>query len=204
MGDSAHWDNIYRERSPQGVSWYQDHPTLSLRLIQESASDRAANIIDIGGGASTLIDHLVTTYAHVAVVDISAQALEASRKRLGPKADHVTWFCGDLFEVILPVGLYDVWHDRALFHFLTSPEDRRKYVNVMTEALKPGGTVIIATFALDGPSKCSGLDVIRYSPETLAKELGLGFRLAQTLDEDHNTPAGACQHFVYCRFQKNR
>ncbi len=204
MADRAHWDDIYREKSPEGVSWYQDHPSLSLRLIRESAPDRSSNIIDIGGGASKLVDHLIASYAHVGVVDISAHALNVSKKRLGPKADHVTWFSGDLFEVVLPGGFYDVWHDRALFHFLTRAEDRLKYMNVMADTLKPGGNVIIATFALNGPPKCSGVDVIRYSPETLAKELGQGFSLTQTLNEDHSTPAGICQHFVYCKFQKNR
>lgn len=199
----SHWESIYAAKAPHEVSWYQTSPVKSLEMIKTTGLSKDANIIDVGAGSSTLVDHLVSAYAHVGVVDISAKALEVSKKRLGPKSNQVTWFCGDLFEVILPAGFYDVWHDRALFHFLTDKEKRQQYVRLVSACVKPGGHVIIATFSLAGPPRCSNLDVVRYSPEALSKEFGPDFRLIDSAEEEHPTPFGTIQKFIYCHFQKH-
>ena len=193
-----HWDAIYRGKKPEEVGWYQRVPTVSLDLIRRVAPPDAS-IIDVGGGASTLVDSLPRS-ARVTVLDISAAALEHARSRVPDRA--VCWLCADVLSANLPAGGYDVWHDRAVFHFLTSGEDRYRYVAQMTNALRPGGHAIIATFAEDGPTRCSGLEVVRYSAEQLAAELRPAFQLVDSVREEHVTPAGALQAFVYCLFRR--
>ena len=203
MDRKMHWETIYQTKSPSKVSWYQERPIKSLQLIKEMGVHKDAQVIDIGGGASSLADHLLNAgYKHVTVLDISAKALENSKQRLGKQAKEIQWMVGDITQVDLPSGSYDIWHDRAVFHFLTQAEDRKRYVDVLGKSLKPGGHLIIATFAADGPPKCSGLDVMRYSADGLRRELGEKFRLVKSLDEVHQTPFDTQQKFVFCHFQK--
>ncbi len=197
-----HWQQVYESRPSDQLSWFQTAPTLSLSLIRSSGIPLSGRIIDVGGGSSNLIDHLFTTgYRSLTVLDISENALAQSKQRLGPAASQINWIVADILAWN-PEQHFDLWHDRAVFHFLTQPEDRQLYVTALKAALPPEGTAIIATFALDGPERCSGLPVRRYSPQTLAAELGNEFTLIETATEDHPTPSGAIQHFVYCRFQR--
>jgi ubiquinone/menaquinone biosynthesis C-methylase UbiE len=194
-----HWESIYRTKDPTQVSWYQSEPGISLDLIRRVAPDRNAPIIDIGGGASTLIDGLLAAgYSRLTVLDLSPTALALSQKRLGAVSEKVTWLAGDLRDVTLPEKGYAVWHDRAVFHFLTNAEDRARYVSQTRRAVQPGGYALVASFAPDGPTRCSGLDVVRYSPTTMHAEFGTGFRLLDSVREEHYTPSGAVQAFVYC------
>ena len=203
MDAKTHWDRVYSRKSTDEVSWYQDHAERSLSLIHRSGIDPSASIIDVGGGASTLVDDLlVEGYRTVTVVDLAGTALEAARARLGERASEVQWREADILEAELPVSSYDLWHDRAVFHFLTSPEDRRAYADAVRHALKPGGYLLVATFAEDGPTECSGLPVMRYSPEELQAEFGEGFELVDQEKEQHQTPSGATQSFVYCMFRR--
>jgi len=196
---ASHWDNVYRTKRSDEVSWYRAHLELSLRLIEEAAPDRSAHIIDVGGGESTLVDDLLAHgYRNVDVLDISPTAIAVARARLGPDADRVRWLCGDVTTLPLPRAAFDVWHDRAVFHFLTSAEARAAYVRRVVDAVRPAGHVIVATFGPEGPTQCSGLDVVRYGPEQLHAEFGQRFRLVRHLTELHHTPAGRVQQFVYC------
>jgi SAM-dependent methyltransferase len=198
----AHWEGVYRARAPTEVSWYQDTPKSSLELIEHANVGVEAPILDVGGGGSRLVDHLLRRgYENVTVLDISERALEVLRERLGKRADDVRFIRGDVTEVELE-DTFVLWHDRAVFHFLTDPKDRERYRELLLRALRPGGHAIVATFAPDGPEKCSGLDVARYSPEGLASELGAQLELVETWDEDHVTPAGVTQRFVFCRFRR--
>ena len=193
-----HWEQVYHTRAPEQVSWYQLEARNSLELIRLARPDRAAAIIDIGGGASTLVDSLVDAdYRDVTVLDLAPDALAIARARLGARADSVHWMTADILAAELPAARYDIWHDRAAFHFLTNPDDRARYVAQLRHALSPGGYLVMATFALDGPPRCSGLDVIRYSAESLAGELGSGFELVESVREEHRTPSGAIQRFQY-------
>jgi SAM-dependent methyltransferase len=195
-----HWEDVYATKASTELSWYQAIPATSLSLIRTSGAGPAAKIIDIGGGASTLADCLLADcYRNITVLDISATALDRARQRLGPAADQIEWLVADIVSW-QPRTRYDLWHDRAVFHFLTDPQERRAYLTTLTAAIQPGGTLILGTFALDGPERCSGLSVCRYSPETLAEEIGTAFTLVQTVAEDHTTPSGTLQRFVYCRF----
>lgn len=201
----SHWEHIYQDRKATEVSWYQQRPDYSLALINAAGTNTLARIIDIGAGASTLVDYLLDAgYQNITVLDIAKSAIEQAKTRLGNRADSVVWLEHDITDRDLAEltadGLYDIWHDRAVFHFLTDAQDRTAYVNTLTRALKPGAQAIIATFALNGPEKCSGLEIVRYSPETLSAVLGDTFRLVETRQEDHVTPANALQSFVYCRF----
>ena len=199
----AHWQNIYSEKSPLDVSWYQKEPRLSLELIRRSEllSDEA--IIDVGGGASVLVDYLDKAgFTNVSVLDISGNALESAKKRLGSSAKHIGWFEADITE-FNPPQLFSLWHDRAVFHFLTEKSDRAKYVNVLKKSLKPGGHLVIAAFAVGGPEKCSGLDIIQYDAPKLMAELGEGFALAEERSEVHLTPGSKEQKFIYFRFIRN-
>jgi 2-polyprenyl-3-methyl-5-hydroxy-6-metoxy-1,4-benzoquinol methylase len=199
MEPQIHWQNIYQTKDTTQVSWYQEHAGLSLRLIQETGVAVAGHIIDVGGGASILVDDLLAAgYQQVSVLDISGTALDIARNRLGARASAVTWIEADITQVDLPHHAYDVWHDRATFHFLTQPEDRQRYVRVVQHAVKPGGHVIVATFALDGPSQCSGLHVMQFNADSLHNEFGDDFKLIDSLRESHRTPFGTEQHFVYC------
>ncbi len=198
MDRTAHWQQVYGGKSPTEVSWYQPHLQVSLDLIRGSGVGRDGQILDVGGGASTLVDDLLAEgYEHITVLDLSAKALEASQTRLGERADLVTWIEGDVTQVELPPQTYDLWHDRAVFHFLTEADDRRTYVGAARRALKPGGSLIIATFGPEGPTRCSGLEVVRYDAEALAREFGTGFRLRESRLEEHQTPSGKPQQFIY-------
>lgn len=198
MDRVQHWRSVYRDKTADTVSWYQPVPAVSLELIQTLAPDRDAAIMDVGGGASLLVDCLLDAgYRRVTVLDVAPEALRTSRERLGERAEQVTWVENDVIH-FQPETAYDLWHDRAAFHFLTEAEDRQAYVAVLKSALKPGGSCIIATFALDGPERCSGLPVRRYDEGALLAELGPGFRLLDCRRETHRTPAGADQSFTWC------
>jgi ubiquinone/menaquinone biosynthesis C-methylase UbiE len=181
------------------VSWYQPEARVSLDLIQRVAPDVDASIIDVGGGASTLVDGLAQAgYRRVTVLDIADSALAIAQQRIGERAQEVTWVQSDVLNTSLPSASFDVWHDRAVFHFLTDPGDRQSYVQQVRNAVRAGGHVIVASFAPDGPRRCSGLDVMRYSPTTMHDEFGPGFLLLDSVGEEHHTPAGVTQAFVYC------
>ena len=202
MSRRDHWEKVYRARKASEVSWYQPKAEVSLDLIRQVAPDLDARIIDVGGGASTLVDGLLDAgYRHVTVLDIAGASLAIARNRLGARASSVTWRETDILTAPLADDRYDVWHDRAVFHFLTEPSDRARYVAKIRESVKPGGHVIVASFAPDGPSKCSGLEVVRYSPDTMHAQFGDGFRLVGSVREEHRTPSGATQAFVYCLFR---
>lgn len=199
MDARQHWEHVYRTKRPTEVSWYAPHLDVSLRLIEEAAPARDAAIIDVGGGEATLVDDLLDRgYFHLSVLDVSATALDVAKARLGARAGAVDWLCGDVTTFPFPLNHYDVWHDRAVFHFLTDPKDRAEYVRQVAHAVRPGGHVIVATFGPQGPTKCSGLDVVRYDPYALHDEFGTGFRLLRHLTEIHQTPTGATQQFTYC------
>jgi 2-polyprenyl-3-methyl-5-hydroxy-6-metoxy-1,4-benzoquinol methylase len=203
MENKTHWEHIYQTKESAQVSWYQLHPQRSLRYIRNTGADRTANIIDVGGGASTLVDHLLDDgFGPITVLDISKEALEISQQRLAQRARLVTWLEADITRAELPLHKYDVWHDRAVFHFLTKPQDREAYVKTVEHAVRPGGHVIVATFASDGPEKCSGLDVARYDPQSLHHEFGPGFELLDSTHEAHQTPFGTEQKFIYCYCRK--
>ena len=202
MDAKTHWETIYRTKQPHEVSWFQREATISLALIRRVAPELTAKIIDVGGGASTLVDGLVAAgYRGLTVLDLSPSALEMSRRRLGSAAHDVTWLEADALSVDLPPGQFDVWHDRAVFHFLTSATDRSSYIEQVCLSVKQGGYVLIATFADDSPTRCSGLPVARYSPDALHHEFGSAFRLVDSVREEHVTPFGTKQAFVYCLCQ---
>jgi len=199
MKAKDHWERVYEAKSPQGVSWYQAHADQSLRLIRQTGLPTSASIVDVGGGASTLVDDLLQAgYRHLTVLDLSRAALATAQARLGEEARHVTWLEADVTQATLPAQAYDLWHDRAVFHFLTGERERAAYVAAVMHAVKPGGHVIVATFAEDGPLQCSGLPVVRYSPAGLHAEFGAPFTLLRHEREEHHTPAGAVQKFIYC------
>src|SRR3989304_5557559 len=204
LDSKSHWENIYKTKASTQVSWYQLHLQMSLQLIERTGVEKTARIIDIGGGASTFVDDLLERgFEHITVLDISSAAIDAARKRLGSRADKVTWIEADITKVALPYHHYDLWHDRAVFHFLTSAGDCQKYIEVVKHSLKPRGHVIISTFALEGPPKCSGLDVVRYSPQSLHDEFGNEFELIESASEAHLTPSGTKQKFIYCYLRKH-
>jgi 2-polyprenyl-3-methyl-5-hydroxy-6-metoxy-1,4-benzoquinol methylase len=201
MDAKLHWDKIYRTRRPTDVSWYRPHLEISLELIGEATADRGARIIDVGAGESTLVDDLVARgYRGVCAMDLSATALEVAKSRLDAKAAAVTWLRGDVLTFRFARHAYDVWHDRAVFHFLVDARDRAAYLRQVVRAVRPGGHVIVATFGPEGPTRCSGLDVVRYGPEALGAEFGTAFRPVRYATEMHRTPAGATQQFAYCCF----
>jgi len=195
-----HWENVYRGKSPLEVSWYQQEPTLSLWLIASVSLPLKAPIIDVGGGASTLVDKLCDEgYTNISVLDISASALAHAKSRLAHKANRVHWYEEDV-TCFDPPHRFALWHDRAVFHFLTKRSDRESYINVLRQALEPGGQLIIMTFAIGGPEKCSGLEIVQYDADKLTAELGAGFELIETGNEVHLTPSGSQQKFAYFRF----
>lgn len=197
-----HWEDVYTKKTPKEVSWYQIEPSVSLELIKATGINQTSKIIDVGGGASVLVDKLLEKgFQDLTVLDISSKPLQLAKERLGKLAAQVSWIEADVTEFD-PPQKYDLWHDRAVFHFLTDPNDRKKYVQNMEKALNSGGHVIIATFAIDGPLKCSGLDVERYSDEKLKNELGGSFELMKSIKEAHVTPWGSKQNFIYCCFKK--
>jgi 2-polyprenyl-3-methyl-5-hydroxy-6-metoxy-1,4-benzoquinol methylase len=199
MDSKTHWETIYRTKDVHEVSWFQAEARRSRDLITRICPDRAAPIIDVGAGASVLVDNLlVAGYVDVTVLDLSEAALEISRERLGNESAQVKWMRADVRRSQLDEGAYALWHDRAVFHFLTDAADRAAYVEQVRHAVKPGGYVLVATFAEDGPEYCSGLPVVRYSAEGLHSEFGADFQLVRSEHEDHHTPAGAEQSFLYC------
>lgn len=199
MDRKAHWENVYTSKAFDQVSWYREHLDTSLGLILGTGVSKYAAVIDVGGGSSTLVDDLLDAgFVDVTVLDISGQALEVTKKRLGPGGGDVKWVEGDVTRAKLPSNRFDVWHDRAVFHFLTDPEDRRKYVELVKRSVKPGGHIIVASFGPGGPAKCSGLDVVRYSRDAMHAEFGKTFVLVDSVEETHNTPFGTGQEFVYC------
>lgn len=199
MSDPAHWEKVYQTKLPDAVSWYRPHLERSLDFIRRAAPNRSAAIIDVGGGESTLVDDLLAEgFADVTVLDISQTAMEVAKQRLGAVAGKVDWLVADITEAALPEQRYDVWHDRAVFHFLTDPQHRIAYVRQVARALKPGGHVIIATFGPEGPLQCSGLDVARYDADALHDEFGTSFQLVESDLELHKTPAEKNQQFLYC------
>lgn len=196
-----HWQNVYTTKAETEVSWFEDNPAPSLDLIALVGAHRRSAIIDIGGGASRLVDRLIVPgYEDVTVLDVSAAALRAAKARLGDKARQVHWLVADV-TTWEPSRVYDVWHDRAAFHFVTDPADQSAYVARLRRALRPGGHAIIGAFALDGPERCSGLPVARHDAESLGKALGPGFVLVDTRRHDHRTPWGATQHFQFSTFR---
>lgn len=197
--DRAHWDEVYRTKKSTEVSWYREHLETSLALIRQAAGDRSSAIVDVGGGESTLVDDLVAEgYADLTVLDISTTALDATRSRLGERADRVHWIGGDVTTVDLAAARYDVWHDRAVFHFLTDPAQRAAYVRQVARSVRVGGHVIVGTFGPAGPLQCSGLDVVRYDAGALHAEFGTRFELVRHVEEVHKTPLGREQQFVWC------
>jgi 2-polyprenyl-3-methyl-5-hydroxy-6-metoxy-1,4-benzoquinol methylase len=203
MSQKNHWENIHQTKTPAEVSWYQEHSLKSLEYIAGAGIDLSGRIIDIGGGISTLVDDLLAQgYLDITVLDISLAALQTAQQRLGARAKHVTWLEADILQVKLPHQAFDLWHDRAVFHFLTEAESRSRYVQTVKHTVKPGGHIIVATFASDGPERCSGLPVARYEPETLHSEFGPEFTLLKSERETHHTPFGTQQKFLYCYCRK--
>ena len=199
MDTKSHWESIYLTKAPDAVSWYRPHLEISLDLIQRAAAPRSATIVDVGAGESTLVDDLLARgYSNLAVLDISPTALAVTRERLGSAADHVRWICADATRVPLARHRFDLWHDRAVFHFLTSPQGRAAYVESVLYAVRPGGHVIVSAFGPEGPTRCSGLDVMRYDAEALHGQFGGSFRLLESSEQVHRTPWGAAQQFTYC------
>jgi ubiquinone/menaquinone biosynthesis C-methylase UbiE len=199
MNNKSHWESVYQTKSDTEVSWYREHLENSLRLILGTGVGKDAAIIDVGGGSSTLVDDLLDHgFIDVSVLDISSSALARSRERLGPRAETVNWIAADITEIELPANHFDVWHDRAVFHFLTDQEDRRKYIELVTRSVRPDGHIIVAAFGPNGPLKCSGLDVVRYEADSMHSEFGADFQLIKSLSEVHETPFGTTQEFVYC------
>lgn len=199
MDAKTHWENIYATKAPDRVSWYRAHLETSLALIERSAHDRSTSIIDVGGGESTLVDDLLARgFQNVTVLDVSQVAIEATKKRLGRDADRVHWLVADVTQVELEPKAHDVWHDRAVFHFLTDPQQRLAYIRQVVRSVKSAGHVIVGTFGPEGPTKCSGLDVVRYDAESLHDAFGARFRLLESSKELHETPFGTTQQFLYC------
>lgn len=202
MDRKQHWSDVHSKRAPDRASWYQLRPALSLELIDRAGVDPKAGAIDVGGGTSTLVDELLEQgFANLAVLDVAGPALELARARLDDRADQVQWIEADVTE-FEPAQQWGLWHDRAVFHFLTDASSRKAYRRALEAGVAPGGSAVISAFSLEGPERCSGLDVVRYSPESLADELGAAFELVESRDEVHMTPTGAEQAFVYCLFRR--
>ncbi len=199
----THWQNVYQTKGERDVSWFQEIPAISLDLIRATGVAADASIIDIGGGASRLADALVAEgYHSVSVLDVSEKALATSRGRLGPRAKDITWIVADV-TAWQPDKNYDLWHDRAAFHFLTEPADRTAYAECVRKAVRPGGHVIIGTFAPDGPERCSGLPVVRHDAASIGEVLGPSFKLIESRRHDHKTPGGTIQRFQFSRFKRD-
>ena len=199
MTSTIHWAAVYNTKAHDALSWFRPHLERSLALIEAAGLDRDAAIIDVGGGASTLVDDLLDRgYTDVTVLDLSERAIEVAKTRLGDRAPQVTWIVGDITTVDLPADRYAFWHDRAVFHFLREEEARRRYVANVLHSLHPDGHIVVATFGPEGPEKCSGLDIVRYDPDSLHAEFGGAFRKVASETEVHTTPWGSEQQFVYC------
>lgn len=199
MNTEKHWEHIYRSKAPNAVSWYRQHLETSLALIQKAAPQRSASIIDVGAGEATLVDDLLAAgYQNATVLDVSQTAIEVTKSRLGARAEQVHWIVADILTCDFVSNAYDIWHDRAVFHFLTANEQRAAYVRQVARAVKPGGHVLVGTFGPDGPKTCSGLDVVRYDAESLHAEFGVRFQMMDSVKEMHDTPFGTTQQFLYC------
>lgn len=197
--EQKHWEHVYARKAADHVSWYRPHLDESLRFLTAINIGLTAAVIDVGGGASTFVDDLLERgYSNVTVLDLSASALEIAKQRLGARASAVHWICADVTRADLPENSYDFWHDRAVFHFLVDSAARSRYVDTVRKAVKPGGHIVIATFGPHGPDKCSGLDVLRFTPEALHAEFGDEFARIADSTEIHRTPWGSEQEFVYC------
>ena len=198
MSEQEHWQRIHA-KDPREVSWYRPHLERSLRFIDEAGLKPESAILDVGGGASTLVDDLLARgFSDVSVLDISESAITHAKSRLGARADAVTWLVADITKVELSPHRYDFWHDRAVFHFLRQRAARRRYVQAVRRALKPDGHIVVATFGPAGPEKCSGLPVARYTPEGVHGQFGSDFEKVGSSSETHLTPWGSEQEFVYC------
>jgi SAM-dependent methyltransferase len=199
MYAEAHWNKVFSTKAPDAVSWYRPHLEVSLDLIERRAPAKSGSIIDVGAGESTLVDDLLARgYQEITILDVSKTAIEITKERLGLATEQVRWIVGDITQISLPFRSFDVWHDRAVFHFLVDPEQRKRYVQSVLNAVKPGGHVIVSAFGPEGPTKCSGLDVMRYDAEALHGEFGTRFRIEESSKELHRTPWGTAQQFVYC------
>ncbi len=199
MQTADHWESVYQNKSFDSVSWYAPHLDESLRLIEQLSQNKTAAIVDIGGGESTLVDDLLDRdYKDVSVLDISETAIEFTKQRLGSRSRDVSWHVGDITQYDFGDKKFDLWHDRAVFHFLTEPAARQAYVDLVRRSVKSGGYVLMATFGPNGPLKCSGLDVVRYDDQSLHKEFGKGFHLMGSELNNHDTPMGTNQQFLYC------
>jgi SAM-dependent methyltransferase len=200
-GRRAHWNDVYASRAEDEVSWFEESPTTSLTLIRATGLERNAAIVDVGAGASRLVDRLLDDgYTDLSVLDVSERALAIAQARLAQRASQVKWIAADV-TTWQPVSIYDLWHDRAVFHFLVESADREAYVERLRRAVRQGGHAILGTFALDGPERCSGLPIVRYDPAALATTLGSSFRLVRTLDHEHRTPMGRPQKFQFSWFR---
>ncbi len=200
--EKAHWDTIYQTKTAEEVSWFQAYPTTSMEFLSLFALPFTANIIDIGGGDSYFVDALLDKgYQNIWVLDISANAIERAKKRLGEKAANVNWIVSDItaFE---PTVSFDFWHDRAAFHFLTTEEKINKYVSIAEGAIKKDGYLILGTFSENGPAKCSGLDIQQYSEASMSKRFETAFNRIKCIQEDHITPFNTRQNFLFCSFER--
>jgi SAM-dependent methyltransferase len=202
MSRREHWEQVYSSKPPDRLGWYKPRLQTSLNWITDLSLAAAAPIIDVGGGASTLVDDLLERgYAAITVLDLAAPALDLIKARLGEKSATVTWLCGDITEIELSENAYELWHDRAVFHFLTEADDRERYRNNLCKALRPGGHLIIGAFAPEAPPRCSGLPVQRYDLDLLRETLGDAFELRRQQKEMHVTPGGVEQMYLYCEFR---
>ena len=199
-----HWDGVYSRNKSDSVSWFQQQASMSLVLMQRSKQLKTSRVIDVGAGASVLADHLLAAgVSTLTLVDLADSALALTKQRLGEKVEQVRWLSGDILQLPLPNAGYDIWHDRAVFHFMTSAAQRNAYLAQLRQALVPGGLLVIGTFANDGPEKCSGLPVCRYDEQTLTQQFASGFKTLSIDYESHVTPSGTSQSFVWGCFEKN-
>ena len=199
MDVKTHWEKVYETKDPDAVSWYRPHLETSLALIERTGVGHSSAIIDVGGGESTLADDLLARgYQTITVLDISETAIDVCKNRMGAAAGRIHWLVADVTRTELNNSTYDVWHDRAVFHFLTEPEQRAAYVRSVARSVKRDGHVIVSTFGPEGPMKCSGLDVVRYNADSLHDQFGSRFRLVESSKELHRTPFGTTQQFLYC------
>ena len=205
MNRDEHWNRVYETKASNAVSWYQATPVRSLGLLDAVGAGPDTAIIDVGGGDSTLVDALLARgHRNVTVLDISPAALDRAAARLGPESGAVRWIAADITAAELPAAAYEIWHDRAVFHFLVDASDRARYRAAVARSLRPGGHVLMSTFATDGPPRCSGLDVVRYDPEDLLQEFGNDYALVSGGHDDHQTPAGRTQRFTWAILQRSR
>lgn len=203
MNSMEHWSELFESKSSSAMSWYQPHLEVSLSIISRTGLKGRSRLIDVGGGDSTLVDDLVQRgFSRITVLDIASKAIERARQRMGEAGLNISWTVGDILHTPLPGDYYDLWHDRAVFHFFVEEQSRKEYVSQASKAIKSGGHLIVATFASDGPRRCSGLPTLRYTPLGLAEEFKQDFTLVESQPEMHKTPHGKEQRFLYCHFLK--